>query len=69
MSKKVLVTKEFHRKALKAIKENEIYKDLAATEELRMAWMSYIECQISEDELEKFSNYVKEFHKGVFGNE
>ena len=66
MSKKVLVTKEFHRKALRAIKENEIYKDLAATEELRMAWMSYIECQASEEELEKFSKYVEEFHKEFF---
>ena len=68
MSKKVLVTKEFHRKALKAIKDNETYKDLAATEELRMAWMSYIECQISDEELEKFSKYVKEFHKEILSD-
>ena len=65
MSKKILVTKEFHKKALLAIEKNKRYEAIndELTESVRLAWMSYMENCLSEEEIEKFINYCDEFKK------
>jgi len=63
MSKKVLVTKEFHKQALIAIEKNKRLEALQdeKTEALRLAWMSFVETQCDDELLEKFLNYCEEF--------
>ena len=65
MSKKVLVTKEFHKKALLAIEKNKRYEAIndELTEAIRLAWMSYMENCLSEEDIEKFLSYCEEFKK------
>ena len=65
MSKKILVTKEFHKKALLAIEKNKRYEAINddLTESVRLAWMSYMENCLSEEEIEKFINYCDDFKK------
>lgn len=67
MTKKILVTKDFHRKALKAI---EYYdgktKHDAADEIAQVAmngFMSYLENECSEDDLDKFLVYMDKYQK------
>ena len=65
MSKKVLVTKEFHKKALLAIEKNKRYEAIndELTESIRLAWMSYMENCLSEEDIEKFKSYCEDFKK------
>ena len=61
MSKKILVTKEFHKKALLAIEKNKRYEAIndELTESVRLAWMSYMENCLSEEEIEKFYKLLR----------
>lgn len=61
MSKKVLVTKEFHRKALAAIAFQEIHGEDETVDLLRQAWMSYMENCCSDDIMEDFAKYCQEY--------
>ena len=65
MSKKILVTKEFHKKALLAIEKNNRQEAVSneLMESLILAWMSYMENCLSDEDIEKFMNYCDEFKK------
>jgi chemotaxis regulatin CheY-phosphate phosphatase CheZ len=65
MSNKVLVTKEFHKRALLAIEKNKRHEALNDdfVEALRMAWMSYMENCLTDEDFEKFTDYCDEFKK------
>ncbi|WAX23074.1 hypothetical protein pA_gene0033 [Vibrio phage 13VT501A] len=65
MSNKILVTKEFHRKALVAIEKNKRLEALQdeKMEVIRLAWMNFMENHCDDELLDKFTNYCEEFKK------
>jgi hypothetical protein len=64
MSKKVLVTQEFHRKALVALEEKKV-RDLDLSGEkidiMRNAWIQYMEEHCTVGQLDHFTNYCEEY--------
>lgn len=63
MSNKVLVTKEFHKRALLAIEKNkrlEVLQD-ERMEALRLAWMNFMETQCDNEMIERFTSHCDEF--------
>lgn len=61
MSKKVLVTKEFHQRALRAIEFKKVYGDNEIEDLLKRSWMSFIEHKADEKLIEEFTNYCEEY--------
>ena len=64
MSKKVLVTKEFHKRALVALEEKKV-RDLEVRDSkldiLRNAWIQYMEEHCTEEQVDHFANYCEEY--------
>lgn len=63
MSNKVLVTKEFHRKALRAIAKNEHLEALQDEnmELIRLAWMSWMESCCTDEQMDQFMEYCEAY--------
>lgn len=63
MSNKVLVTKEFHRRALAAIERVKVLEAMQdeANEVVRLAWMSFMECRADDELIKEFMDYCDEF--------
>ena len=69
MSKKMLVTKEFHQKAMKAISFYELHhdnKDMELIDKMRSAWINYMQCCMTEEDIENFAKYCEDFIKEVY---
>tara|TARA_B100001105_G_scaffold186434_1_gene151042 strand:+ start:6072 stop:6287 length:216 start_codon:yes stop_codon:yes gene_type:complete len=68
MPKKVLVTQEFHRKALVALEEKKV-RDLDLSGEnidvLRNAWVQYMEEYCTAEQVDHFAGYCNEY-LGIF---
>ena len=66
MPKKVLVTQEFHRKALSAIEFQKAaeMEDGELVWKLRNAWLQYMEEHCTEEQIEHFANYCEEYLDG-----
>lgn len=64
MPKKVLVTQEFHRKALVALEEKKI-RDIELGSDkidiLRNAWIQYMEEHCTAEQVDHFANYCEEY--------
>lgn len=61
MSRKVLVTKEFHQRAIRAIEFKNLHGDKEIEDLLRKSWISFINHKADEKLIEEFTNYCEEY--------
>ncbi|CAH9016048.1 hypothetical protein VP193E371_P0024 [Vibrio phage 193E37-1] len=63
MSKKVLVSQEFHRKALIALEKQKSMEmeDSELVWKLRNAWINYMEEHCTEEQSDHFADYCEEY--------
>tara|TARA_R110002012_G_C11621766_1_gene609072 strand:- start:192 stop:410 length:219 start_codon:yes stop_codon:yes gene_type:complete len=71
MSKKVLVTQDFHRKALSAIEFQKAaeMEDSELVWKMRNAWIAYMEEHCDEEQMDHFTKYCEDYLSSFEGTE
>lgn len=71
MSKKMLVTKEWHKKAMKAIQlaqATESIHDIEVERIVTKATVKFIEEEMSEEVQERFMDYIDTYVEAIMGD-